>query len=86
MKFTTHNLKKLQGLLEEQQYTVRYEKGNFQSGYCIIENNKVVLVNKFYDTEGRINCLLDILSKIEIDEALFADKSLQWYSKLFDAE
>ncbi|MBK8705866.1 MAG: hypothetical protein IPN33_21480 [Saprospiraceae bacterium] len=63
-KYTKHNLKKLESLFEELQYTVRYEKGNFQSGYCILENKKVVVINKFYETEGRINCLLEILGTI----------------------
>ncbi len=84
LKFTTHNLKKVQNLLEELNYIVRYEKGSFQSGYCLVENNKIVLINKFYDNEGRINCMLDILSKVEINEALFSEKSLQFYKKLFN--
>lgn len=83
LKPTTHNLKKLQTLLEEQSYIVRFEKGNFQSGYCLIENKKVAIVNKFFDTEGKVNCLLDILSNVEIDENLFSEKSLKLYKKLF---
>lgn len=83
LKFTTHNLKKLQNLLEEQEYVIRYEKGNFQSGYCLVENKKIILINRFYDTEGRINCLLEILSKAEINEANFLEKSLQFYKKIF---
>ena len=31
-KYTKHQLKKIEGLLEEIGYTIRYEKGNFQSG------------------------------------------------------
>ena len=64
LKFTKHNLKKVEALFEELGYTIRYEKGNFQSGYCIVENRKMAVINRFYDTEGRINCLIDILSSI----------------------
>ncbi len=85
LKPTTHNLKKLQVLLEEQSYVVRFEKGNFQSGYCLIENKKVAIVNKFFDTEGKVNCLLDILANVEIDESLFSDKNLKLYKKVFKA-
>ena len=59
---TKHSLKKLETLLKELGYAVRYEKGNFTSGYCLVEQRKVAIVNKFYDTEGRVNVLLDILS------------------------
>jgi hypothetical protein len=32
IKYTTHNLKKIEVLLEELGYVVRYEKGNFPIG------------------------------------------------------
>lgn len=86
LKFTTHNLKKVQLLLEEQGYAVRYEKGSFQSGYCIVQERKVALVNKFYDTEGRINCLLDIIANISIDAERFSEKSAKLYQQLFEAD
>lgn len=60
---TKHSLKKLETLAKELGYTVRYEKGNFTSGYCLVESRRMAIVNKFYDTEGRINVLLDILSQ-----------------------
>ncbi|WP_420459881.1 hypothetical protein [Neolewinella sp.] len=60
---TKHSLKKLEMLLRELGYAVRYEKGNFTSGYCLVEQRKIVIVNRFYDTEGRINVLYDILSQ-----------------------
>lgn len=82
MKYTNHNLKKIQGLLEELGYVVRYEKGNFQSGYCLVENRKIAIVNKFYDTEGRINVLLDILSKVGTDVENLSENSAKLFKKL----
>lgn len=62
VSMTKHSLKKLETLAKELGYTVRYEKGNFKSGYCLVESRRMAIVNKFYETEGRINVLLDILS------------------------
>ncbi len=81
-KYTTHNLKKLESLLEELGYMVRYEKGNFQSGYCVVEDRRIAVVNKFFNTEGRINCLLDILSGIEADGAEMSEKSARLYREI----
>jgi len=67
MRYTQTTLKKLEDVFSELDYTVRYEKGNFQSGYCLVENRRIAVVNKFFDTEARINCLIDILSTIEYD-------------------
>lgn len=64
MKYTQHTLDKLEELLAEIHYVVRYERGTFQSGYCILEQKKVVVLNKFLQMEGRINTLIDIIPKL----------------------
>lgn len=74
MKYTQHTLDKLEELLQELEYVVRYERGTFQSGYCILEQKKVVVLNKFLQLEGRINTLMDIIPKLVQDpEALSAE-------------
>ncbi len=65
MNYTKHTLQKIEELIEELGYKVRYEKGSFQSGYCLVENTKIVVINKFFETESRINTLIDIIDKIE---------------------
>lgn len=82
VKSTKSNLKKIEQLFKEQEYTVRYEKGNFQSGYCIVQTRKIVVINKFFDTEARINCLLDIISMIAVDEELLSEASLKIYKQI----
>ena len=85
-KYTKHSLKKLENLLGELEYTVRYEKGNFNSGYCIVEDRKIAVINKFYDTEGRINCLIDILGTIEIPEDQLSEASAKFFKKINSRE
>lgn len=82
MKYTRHNLKKLETLFKEIEYTVRYEKGNFNSGYCIVEDRKIAVINKFYDTEGRINVLLEILVSIPIEEQRLEEGTQKFYKQL----
>jgi len=79
MKFTKSNLEKLEDIFVTLSYKVRYEKGNFNAGYCIVQEKKVVVINKFYDTEARINVLLDILSTLNVDETLLSTKTLGTY-------
>lgn len=40
MKYTAVNLQKLERILTEADYKLRYERGTFQSGYCILEQKK----------------------------------------------
>ena len=82
LKFTKHNLKKLESLFEEIEYTVRYEKGNFNAGYCVVQDKKIAIINKFYDVEGRMNCLLDILQTIEVDSNQLEEKNRKLYQQL----
>ena len=71
IKYTPHYLKKLEDILERNSYELRYEKGNFKSGFCILETKKVVVVNKFAGLESRINALMEIIrvlgDKLELD-------------------
>ncbi|MBK6730373.1 MAG: hypothetical protein IPG60_05160 [Bacteroidetes bacterium] len=75
LKYTPNNLKRLEGLLNEAGYIVRYEKGNFVSGFCLLETKKVVVVNRFYEIESRINALIEIISQIDLDEERLSEAS-----------
>lgn len=66
MKYTQNTLDKIEKVIEEGGYVIRYEKGTFQSGYCILQDKKVVVLNKFFQTEGRINTLIDLLPHLDI--------------------
>jgi hypothetical protein len=81
-KYTPNTLKKLEGLYEEGRYIIRYEKGNFNSGYCILEERRVVVINKFFSVEGRINALLEILPTIKLNEEELSGEMLKWYKQL----
>ncbi len=82
LKFTKHLLKKVEELFEEMGYTIRYAKGSFNSGYCIVENQKVAVINKFFDTEGRVGVLLEILSNVEVDLEGLSEKNVKTYKQV----
>jgi hypothetical protein len=79
MNLTKHTLKKLELLFEEIGYVIRYEKGNFNSGYCIVEDKKIAVINKFFPVDGRINTLLDILDNVEMTPEILSEKSSKFY-------
>lgn len=84
VKYTPQYLKKLEDLLKDNGYEVRYEKGNFKSGFCILEAKKVAVINKFSTIESRIQALIEIVNmlvlqgKIEQDhKQLFIKKEIE---------
>ena len=82
MKYTQATLNKLEKILEETGYIVRYERGSFQSGYCILEDKKVVVLNKFLQTEGRINTLIDLIPQVNINADLLSAESRKSYEEV----
>jgi hypothetical protein len=67
MKYNQNSLDKIEAILNESGYVYRYERGNFQSGFCILEAKKVVVLNKFLSTEGRINTLIELIPILTIN-------------------
>lgn len=82
IKYSKHFLNKLEDVFSESDYILRYEKGNFKSGYCIIKETKIVVVNKFYSLEGKINCLLEILKSIDFNTERLNPKNQKFYNDL----
>jgi hypothetical protein len=66
MKYNQTILDKIEKIIEETGYIIRYERGTFQSGFCILEDRKVVVLNKFLQLEGRINTLIDLIPQLKI--------------------
>ena len=82
MKYTQTTLDKLGNILSESNYTVRYERGTFQSGWCLLEATKVVVLNKFLQTEGRINTLLELIPQLNIAFDKLTHESQKLYQQV----
>lgn len=82
MKITQNALDKVERILDETGYIVRYERGTFQSGYCILEQRKVVVLNKFLQLEGRYNTLLDIIPQLSIDPETLSQEARKTFDEI----
>jgi hypothetical protein len=82
LKYNNATLQKIEILLKDLSYVVRYEKGNFQSGYCLVRDKKIVIVNKFYPTEVRITAFLELLTDIDISAANLSEEQSDFYAEL----
>ena len=82
MKYTQTTLDKIDRRIEESGYIVRYERGNFQSGFCILEDRKVVVLNKFLQLEGRINTLIELVPQLKIDTETLSAESIKVFEDI----
>ncbi len=82
LKFTPAFLTKLEDIFAESDYFLRYEKGSFKSGYCILKEKRIVIVNKYFTTEGKVNSLIEILKQVEIKQEKLSEKTLKLFLQM----
>lgn len=79
-------LNKLEDIFAESDYHLRYEKGNFKSGWCLLNDHKVIIVNKYYTTEGKITTLLSIMKTVKLDQKELSEKNKKLLADLNQSE
>jgi hypothetical protein len=82
MKYNQPTSDRLEKILEESGYVLRFERGTFQSGYCILEQRKVVVLNKYLQLEGRINTLIDIIPQLQVTADNLTPESRKIYGEV----
>jgi len=82
MKLTQTTLDKLEDILGESEFVVRYERGNFQSGWCLLEAKRIVVLNKFLNVEARINTLLELIPVLDIQFDKLTHDSQKLYTEV----
>jgi hypothetical protein len=82
LSLTTHTLEKLEILLRTAGYRVRYEKGNFKTGACLLQNSKIIVVNKFSNLESRILAIVELARELEINYSLLDEKQAAFLLQL----
>jgi len=85
-KYNAALLKKIEDIYSESGYSVRYEKGNFNNGYCVLESKRVVVINKFHDIEAKINSLMEILTEINVVPEALTEDTRNLYLKILSSK
>jgi len=74
LKLNQSTFDKLEELLILAGYKVRTEKGNFKSGSCIIEQSKLIVVNKFSPIETKVAFLMEAIRQLDLDTSFFDER------------
>jgi hypothetical protein len=82
LTITAHTLEKLELLLKSAGYRVRYERGNFKTNSCLLQHNKMVVINKFSNLESRIQAIAELARELEIDQNQLDDKQTAFLHQL----
>ncbi len=84
MKPNQTTLDKYQHILTESGYIIRFEIGTFQSGWCLLKDKQVVVLNKFLNLEGRINTLMELIPQLTIQFDKLTLESQKLYTSLLE--
>ena len=82
LTLTTHTLEKLETLLRTAGYKVRYEKGNFKTGACMLLSSKVIVVNKFSNLESKIHAIVELVRELDLDFNLLDEKQIAFVHQI----
>ena len=82
LKYTRPFLNKLEDIFAESDFVLRYEKGNFKTGSCLIEHTKIIVVNKFSNLESKILALVELVKAINAEANHLTDKQKAFYYAL----
>jgi hypothetical protein len=82
IKLTKAYLGRIEEVFAETGYILRYEKGNFKSGYCLLKDTRIAVINQYFSLEGKINSLVEILREIPIDPRNISEKNRKIYFEL----
>ena len=67
-------LDELKAIASQLGATVRFEKGDFKGGYCIIHDNKVIVINKLTNLQRKVMILSAALKELGVDKMYLTPK------------
>lgn len=74
----------MENLFKELNYDLRYERGQFEAGACLLNGQRMIVVNKLYTTQGKIQALFDLLQRLPApEEGSLSQASQEYWNELF---
>lgn len=70
---TAKRLRRLERVLAAAGFTVRYERGQFRAGACVVHERRVIVVSRFFDPEARLRALEALAPTLQLDPGAVAD-------------
>jgi hypothetical protein len=69
-------LEELRETCEHLGYSIRYEKGDFNGGHCILKEQRLLVVNRKFTVERKIITIAKALSELGVD-AIFVKPAVR---------
>lgn len=63
---------------------VRFEKGDFKGGYCIIKEDKIIVINKLSSLQNKVIILTTALKELGVEDIFMPPKLREIIEELND--
>lgn len=60
-------LQELKAIADQLGASIRFEKGDFKGGYCIVHDKKVIVINKMTNLQKKVMILSTALKELGVD-------------------
>ena len=67
-------LEDLKSLAAQMGAKVRFERGDFKGGYCLVKDSKIIFINKLSSTQRKVMTLSAALKELGIDDIYLQPK------------
>ncbi len=65
---------------------VRFEKGDFKGGYCLVKENKVIVINKMANLQRKVMILCMALKDLGIDQIYLTPRIREIIDEMSEAQ
>ena len=77
-------LQDLKALAAQLGAKVRFEKGDFKGGYCILKESKVIVINKLTNLERKVMILSAAMKELGVDKIYLTPKIREFIDEMAD--
>ncbi|MCK9425872.1 MAG: hypothetical protein M0Q21_07545 [Ignavibacteriaceae bacterium] len=67
-------IEELKALAVQLGATVRFEKGDFKGGYCLLKDSKIIIINKLANTQRKAIILSEALKELGVENIYLTPK------------
>jgi hypothetical protein len=77
-------LQELKDLANQMGAKVRFERGDFKGGYCIIREDKIIVINKLSNLQRKVITLTSALKELGVEDIYLPPKLREIIDELND--
>ena len=79
-------LQELKELAHQLGATVRFEKGDFKGGYCLLKESKVIVINKMANHQRKVMILSAALKELGIEEMYLSPRMREVINEMAESK